>query len=71
MEMPAQWERLSKLLGVPEELELMALYRLGYVPEQSHRPVIDWSSRERRPPSRFVFRENCNTPQEGWDELST
>ncbi|MGO3147833.1 MAG: nitroreductase family protein [Leucobacter sp.] len=68
MEMPKQWERLTELLGVPEDLELMALYRLGYVPEQPGRPAIDWSSRERRPPSQFVFRENCQTPQEGWDD---
>lgn len=68
MEMPEEWERLGELLEVPEELELMALYRLGYVPEQTRRPVIDWSSRERRPPSRFVFREDCSTPQDGWDE---
>lgn len=68
MEMPEQWERLIRLLEVPDDLELMALYRLGYVPEQAQRPVIDWSSRERRPPSQFVFRETCGTPQEGWDE---
>ena len=68
MEVPEQWERITGMLEIPEDLELMALYRLGYVPEQAGRPVIDWSSRERRPPSRFVFRETCRTPQEGWDE---
>ncbi|GAA4284429.1 nitroreductase family protein [Brevibacterium daeguense] len=68
MELPEQWQRLSAMLEVPDDLELMALYRLGYVPEASQRPAIDWSSRERRPPSRFVFRESCRTPQEGWDE---
>jgi len=68
MEIPEQWERLIALLEVPDELELMALYRLGYVPEQAVRPVIDWSSTERRPPSRFVFRESCRTPQAGWDD---
>lgn len=68
MEQPDQWARLIALLDVPDDLELMALYRLGYVPEQSQRPVIDWSSRERRPPSQFVFRETCAVPQNGWDE---
>ncbi|QIM19166.1 nitroreductase family protein [Leucobacter coleopterorum] len=68
MEAPGQWERVNDLLQVPANLELMALYRLGYVPEQSHRPVIDWSSRERRAPSQFVFRETCGEPQTGWDE---
>lgn len=68
MEAPGQWRRLVELLEVPDELELMALYRLGYVPEQASRPAIDWSSRERRPPSQFVFRESCRRPQQGWDE---
>jgi nitroreductase len=68
MEVPEQWAKLGELLSVPDDLELMALYRLGYVPEQGERPLIDWSSRERRPPSQFVFRENCLTPQLGWDE---
>lgn len=68
MEALGQWQKLVDLLAVPDELELMALYRLGYVPAQADRPVIDWSSRERRAPSQFVFRETCRTPQEGWDE---
>ncbi|MGW9022233.1 nitroreductase family protein [Leucobacter chromiiresistens] len=68
MEAPEQWARLSRLLDVPDHLELMALYRLGYVPQDQRRPKIDWSSRERRPPSQFVYRESCRTPQQGWDE---
>lgn len=67
MELPAAWEQLIGLLEVPDEFELMALYRLGYLPNDAPRPVIDWSSRERRPPSQFVFRETCRTPQRGWD----
>lgn len=68
MEVPEQWERLSGMLGVPENLELMALYRLGYTSDHADRPAIDWTSRERKLPSQFVFREHCGTPQEGWDE---
>ncbi|WP_336660333.1 nitroreductase family protein [Leucobacter sp. USHLN153] len=68
MEAPGQWDRLVDMLEVPDDLELMALYRLGYVPKEQRRPKIDWSSRERRPPSQFVFRETCSTPQEGWDD---
>lgn len=67
MEIPRQWGRLRELLAVPDELDLMALYRLGYVGDDGQRPLIDWSSRERRPPSQFVFREDCRTPQQGWD----
>ena len=67
MEAPARWAEIVELLQVPEELELMAVYRLGYVPEEHRRPAIDWSSRERRRISQYVFRESCATPQQGWD----
>jgi nitroreductase len=67
MEAPGQWDRIVSLLRVPDELELMAVYRLGYLPESSRRPAIDWTSHERKLPSQFVFRESCETPQQGWD----
>ena len=67
MEVPANWRRVESILGVPDELELMAVYRLGYLPEKQRRPAIDWSSRQRKRPSQYVFRNTCATPQEGWD----
>ena len=68
MEVPENWKRIERLLKVPEELELMAVYRLGYLPPEQRRPAIDWSSHQRKLPSQFVFRGTCATPQEGWDE---
>ena len=67
MEVPGQWDRIVALLRVPDELELMAVYRLGYLPESARRPAIDWTSHERKLPSQFVFRETCETAQRGWD----
>ena len=67
-EIRAQWSRVEELLRVPPELRLMAVYRLGYLPPEARRPAIDWSSRERKRPSQYVFRGTCDTPQEGWDE---
>jgi len=67
MEVEGQWDRLAQLFAVPDDLELMAVYRLGYLPETAQRPAIDWSSHERRLPSQYVFRDSCRTPQEGWD----
>jgi nitroreductase len=67
MEVPAKWRRIASILGVPDGLELMAVYRLGYLPEKQRRPAIDWSSRQRKRPSQYVFRNTCATPQEGWD----
>jgi nitroreductase len=67
MEVPGAWGEIEGLLQVPDELELMAVYRLGYLPAGQRRPAIDWSSHERRRVSQYVFREDCTTPQAGWD----
>ncbi|QMU96276.1 nitroreductase family protein [Microbacterium esteraromaticum] len=67
MEAPGRWEEIIELLHVPDDLELMAVYRLGYLPPEQRRPAIDWSSSQRKLPSQYVFRETCETPQEGWD----
>lgn len=64
MEIPENWERLRRLLKVPDDLELMAVYRLGYLPPESRRPTIDWSSRQRKRLSQYVFRETCETPEQ-------
>lgn len=69
MEVPGRWDELVRLLRVPDELELMAVYRLGYLPPEQRRPAIDWTSSQRRLASQYVFRETCETPQEGWDAV--
>ena len=68
MEVPGQWARIEKIFGVPDELELMAVYRLGYLPAEQRRPAIDWSSHQRKRISQYVFRDSCATPQQGWDD---
>ena len=67
MEVPGAWEQIVDLLTVPDDLELMAVYRLGYLPAEQRRPAIDWSSHQRKLPSQYVFRGTCATPQAGWD----
>ena len=64
MEVPENWKRLQDLLAVPDDLELMAVYRLGYVPEDARRPTIDWSSRQRKRLSQYVFRNSCAVPEQ-------
>jgi len=54
---------MKKLLKVPDDLELMAVYRLGYVSKEQRRPTIDWSSRQRKRISQYVFRDTCETPE--------
>ncbi|WP_345463187.1 nitroreductase family protein [Deinococcus carri] len=68
MEIPRQWQAIRDLLRVPENLELMAVYRLGYLPEGERRPTIDWSSRHRKRLSQFVSRETCDVPERGEPE---
>ncbi|MCU1424886.1 MAG: nitroreductase [Microbacteriaceae bacterium] len=68
MEVPGNWARIEEVLQVPDDLELMAVYRLGYLPPDQRRPAIDWSSHQRKLPSQYVFRGTCATPQSGWDE---
>src|ERR687883_713280 len=54
MEVPESWVRLQKLFAVPDDLELMAVYRLGSPPEERPRPTIDWSSQHRKRLSQYV-----------------
>lgn len=63
MEIPEAWEEVKQILEVPAELELMAVYRLGYIPPQKPRPRIDWKSDHRKRISQYVFRDSCQTPQ--------
>lgn len=63
MEVPAYWAEVGKLLEVPDDLELMALYRLGYLPREEKRNRIDWTSRQRKRASQYVFRNTCATPE--------
>jgi nitroreductase len=67
MEVPGNWSRIERLLDVPDGLQLMAVYRLGYLPVAQRRPAIDWSSSQRKLPSQYVFRGTCTVPQSGWD----
>ncbi|PPF79338.1 nitroreductase [Subtercola sp. Z020] len=67
MEVPGQWERIETLLDVPDDLELMAVYRLGYLPADQRRPSIDWTSHQRKLPSQYVFDNSCRVPRVGWD----
>ena len=69
MEIPENWLEIQRLLKVPTNLELMAIYRLGYLRQGQRRPSIDWSSRHRKRLSQYVFREDCSTPER--DEIAS
>lgn len=63
MEFPDAWAEMRTLLEVPDDLELIAMYRLGYVPEERKRPTIDWTSNHRKRFDQYVFRNTCATPE--------
>lgn len=63
MEVPGAWEELTELFCVPDDLELMAIYRLGYLPKEKKRPKIDWTSSQRKRLSQFVYRNTCQTKE--------
>ncbi|MBP6510937.1 MAG: nitroreductase family protein [Candidatus Kapabacteria bacterium] len=63
MEIPEAWDELKSILDVPDDLELMAVYRLGYLPPEKQRPRIDWRSDHRKRLSQIAFRNTCATPE--------
>ena len=71
MEVPESWKRIQALLEVPDDLELMAVYRLGYLPEEKRRPAIDWTSSQRKRLPQYVFRNSCATPEPEDAKLNT
>lgn len=60
MEIPDAWQELKDILKVPDDMELLAVYRLGYVPQEKQRPRIDWQSDQRKPISMLAFRNTCD-----------
>lgn len=60
-EIPEQWARVSALLRVPAEYELILLMRLGYEDPAIKRPTIDWRSPQRKPVSDLAFRDEWGT----------
>jgi hypothetical protein len=42
--------------GIPQ-------FEWGLVPEEQRRPTIDWTSRQRKRISQYVFRNTCAQPE--------
>jgi nitroreductase len=63
MEIPEAWQEIKTLLRVPDDMDLMAMYRIGYTPDERSRPRIDWTSNQRKRLSDLAFRNTCDTPE--------
>jgi nitroreductase len=55
-EIPENWKAISEMLEVPEEYEMMAIFRMGYTDPEMKRPSIDWKSSQRKEVSELAFR---------------
>lgn len=56
-EIPEKWEEISKMLNIPDNYEMCAIFRMGYVDPDMKRPSIDWKSSERKGVSELAFKD--------------
>ena len=47
-EVPENWAAISNMLNVPDDFEMCAIFRMGYVDPSIKRPTIDWKSSQRK-----------------------
>ncbi len=60
---PEEWAAVKELIGAPEKLKLMALMRLGYLPNEEMKAPINWKSGFRKTVDKFVYRERYGVPE--------
>lgn len=62
LEVADQRERLERLLAIPAEHTLVAVFRLGYKDPDAERNAIDWTSSQRKPFEALVRYNDWDTP---------
>lgn len=55
-EIPEQWKKITGILKIPDDFELCAVFRMGYVDENVKRPSIDWKSSQRKPIGQLAYK---------------
>lgn len=55
-EIPENWKAISSLLKVPDDYEMCAIFRMGYVDSKIKRPTIDWKSSQRKPVNELAYK---------------
>ncbi|MCY7363657.1 MAG: nitroreductase family protein, partial [Ignavibacteria bacterium] len=55
-EIPDNWKNISDKLDVPDDFEMMAIFRMGYTDPKIKRPTIDWKSSQRKEVSELAFK---------------
>lgn len=56
-EIPENWKTISDLLRIPDDFEMMAIFRMGYVDPGMKRPAIDWKSSQRKGIDELAFKD--------------
>ncbi|RPI15347.1 MAG: nitroreductase family protein [Ignavibacteriae bacterium] len=55
-EIPEKWNEIVTMLNIPEDYEMLAIFRMGYVKEDMKRPSIDWKSSQRKSIEELAYR---------------
>lgn len=61
-EIPENWKALSDMLNIPEDYEMCAIFRMGYVDPGMKRPTIDWRSSQRKDINELAFKDSWGNP---------
>ena len=56
-EIPENWKAISGMINVPDDFEMMAIFRMGYTDASMKRPTIDWKSSQRKPVNELAFKD--------------
>jgi nitroreductase len=62
LEVPESKARLVTLLKIPDDYELVAIFRMGYKDPSALRNTIDWTSGQRKPFSELARYNDWDTP---------
>jgi nitroreductase len=54
-EIPENWKKISSMIKIPADFEMMAIFRMGYIDKNIPRPTIDWKSSQRKSPGELAF----------------
>lgn len=61
-EIPENWKAISDMLNIPDEFEMCAIFRMGYVDPGIKRPTIDWRSSQRKPIEELSYKDKWGVP---------
>jgi nitroreductase len=61
-EIQENWKALSGMLKVPDDYEMCAIFRMGYVDPGMKRPTIDWRSSQRKDINELAFKDSWGNP---------